>query len=451
MLRSAVLISVALGVLTACGGSSNTNDAPESKPTPPSPPVSNTITISVIDGYLSDADVCVIKENTSDCTFIGTTDEHGKIAIADDLKGQLVATVQAGKSKDSDRVGFVPYSYQMIANISTDTPNVISPYTTLAVLHDALNMDDIAAQLNLPLELITGNYLTSSDEKKSQVHILARAITTMLADDINGNDAQAVYKTTISVNQYIVTDLINQGIPLDNVNVAINNDNYSYSEKFDALEPFLESGPLNIVSMNNSYFASEGIRDLTFHDNVVTLDNSITSSYTISNDELIMTNDGKEGSDLFLYVSSSLSLSVPQLGKDLTIISSKDIGNGHAYVTKTQASWLLSGLAGQTKFLLFDDATISDNEPNPTLVKLQFSQESVTITENGETSIVPWTMDQFSGMLTLKLGDNNIRYMEINSDENITLLRPLRFGSPTLMLSDKALANSLHQRWLKLI
>jgi len=455
MFKNSVFLSISLCILTACGGSSDNSSSEENKSTEPLPSTSPShVTVKVIDGYLSDADVCVIKENTSECTFIGSTNEQGNIDISKDLKGQLVATITAGKTKDSDSAGFVPRSYQLTANISSDTPTVISPYTTLDVLNNDLNMADIASDLNLPLALLEGDYVASNSIEKSQVHALARAITTQLSANFDNNDTQALYATVTSANQYISTDLINAGVSLDNINVIIKKNSYSYSQKIETLSSFLESQPLEMVSMNTAFFAHEGILGVTFKDNVVTLSNGATSSYTFSDDELVMVNNGKESKDLFLYVSASLSLSVPSSDTDLVIITTNDLGNGHAISTKSQASWIDSGLIGQTKYLLFDDASVNDHEPDPTLIKLEFAQSTVTLTENGETVTVPWTMDTQTGLLTLKLRDiysRDIRYMEVTSDENISILRELSFSAPTLMLSNEELATSLYQRWLNLI
>ena len=447
MFKNIALSFLCVAVLAACGGSDTTqNDVGSTPPISPTVPTSSEITFKVIDGYITNADVCVIPTQGSSCEFLGSTNEQGLITIPADTTGQLVATIKAGVSKDSDRIGFVPKSYQMIADIVAVSPNVITPYTTIDALNLEKNMADIAADFNLPLAAISGDYIESSAAEKAQVHALARAITSLLAEDFNNNDISVLYSTAEQANEYITTDLSNAMIDLNLVNVIVSNGEFSHITKFSVLSDFLEQGPLDMTSLNNSYFYGEGgVRHVEFNNGTVSINNGSAVNYEINGDELKLTNDGQQGTDLFIYTSDSLSLSIPLADKDLTVMSTQDIGNGHATISPLQASWVESGLVGKTKFLIFDDSTIDDFTPVPTLVKMEFDEETVTLTENGETQTVSWSMYS-SGLFILELEQRSISYREIITDGDITLVIGTG-GAPSLLLDNEGLATSIYQQW----
>lgn len=455
MLKNIVLSSLCVAVLAACGGSdtpktpNNTSTTPPKTPvvpTVPTIPTSSEITFKVIDGYIAGADVCVIATQGSSCEFLGTTNAEGLITIPADTIGQLVATIKAGSSKDSDRVGFVPNSYQMIADIVANSPHVITPYTTIDVLNPDKNMADIAADFNLPLDVINGDYIASSADEQAQAHALARVITTQLAENFNNNNISVLYSTAEQANEYITTDLSNGIVDLNSVNVTVSNGEFSHITKFSSLTGFLEQAPLDMVSLNNSHFYGEGgVRTVEFNSGAVSINNGTALSYEIDGDKLKLGNAGQQEGDLFIHVSDSLSLSVPLADKDLIVMSTQDYGNGHATISPLQASWVESGLIGKTKFLIFDDSEIGDFTPVPTLVKMEFAEDTVTLTENGETQTVPWSMYS-SGLFKLELEQGSINYMEIITDGDVTLVSGSR-GAPSLLVNNEALATSIYQRW----
>jgi hypothetical protein len=448
-MKKIILPLIILGSLTACGGGSESSqNIADNKDTSVPPTSSTTVEYRVIDGYIEKADVCVIRVNQASCESIGSTNSDGVISIPDDvISGRLVATIIGGQSKDADIVGYVAHTYQMIAEISADTANVITPFTTLDILDDEKSLDDIAADLNLPIDVISSDYIASQAAEQSHVHALARAMTMHLKDDVSANNIDSLHAATNSINAYIEGNVTNAGIDPNTVNVQTNNDKLSHTLKISSLETFLEQGPLSMVSMNTPYFYREGIREVLFSQGVVKLDSS-TSNYEINEDDLILTSNGEQSTDKFLYVSSRLSLSVPVADKDLIIMSSTVLGNGHAVRYAEQVTWDRSTFAGQTRFLIFDDAMISDQEPRPSFVKMEFSAETVTLHENGEVMTIPWAVDSFAGVLKLDMNATNdgvIRLTEMLSDEHITIAKGA--GAPSLVLKDEALATSIYEKW----
>lgn len=448
MLKKTFLSTAIVSILAGCGGGSDNSTEPDDS-TLVVPPSSEEVSIKVIDGYLESADVCLIAEGSDSCEFIGTTNEEGYVNITNDRKGLLVATITAGQAKDADQVGFVSSSYQMSAELDENSTYVITPYTTLDVLYDDKTMADIAADLSLPLELIEGDYVDSTLSEQAHVHALARAMTQQLSADVDNNDLSTLYDTASQINDYINSDLVNSGEDLSSVNITISNGVISHSAIISSLKDFLEQAPLYMTSINTSAFASEGVREVVFDNGTVTVGN-FTASYSVNGDLLTTTADGDSETDLFLYASSQLSLSVPINNKDLTVMATEQFGNGLDLEWK-EASWLESGLSGQTKYLVFDDASITDEEPNPSFTKIYFDNDTVTITENGESFTVPWSMDPSTGIFELELGDlahSNLKFAEIISDGQITILNNVNSVTPpTLMFDDEALAQSIYQQW----
>ncbi len=210
MIKKTLIALSISSLLSACGGSSA--DKPET-PVAITPDTTPAVAAEfrVIDGYLSNASVCVIAEGARYCVEVGTTDENGLITLPVDItSGQVVATITAGQTQDADRVGFVGNSYQLVANISAETPNVITPFTTLDVLDTTKSMTDIAAELNLPESLLNSDYVTSDDAHKAHVHALARAVVTELDVDKASNDVAALFTKTSIINDYINESLANQ-------------------------------------------------------------------------------------------------------------------------------------------------------------------------------------------------------------------------------------------------
>jgi hypothetical protein len=444
-----ILVSLTVAsMLSACGGSSSGDSvqAPiDSKITPT--PIA--VEYRVIDGYLSAADVCLIATGEANCESIGKTDENGSISVASDITaGQIVATVVAGQTKDADGVGFVGRSYQMVATISSDTPNVVTPFTTLVSLDATKSMADIAASLNLPESLLSGDYVASEDVKKSQVHALARGLATLLSGNKDDNDLSNLVEQVAAINEYITTELANNNVDLNTVNFIINGNTVTHNKAITKLSDFLESGDVYVGSINSAFFAMEGVRPASFSNGQMTM-NGFTTSYEIDGDKLIMTVDGGKEADRFIYTSADLTLSVPLKEKDLTVMSHNLFGDSVDFeLTNT---WDETDFIGKTYYLVFDDASSMDQTPVPVIVSFSFSQSTVKITEGDSSVESPWKI--FLGMLNIDMleagvGERNFVFAKSISDNNITLVRDLKDGrAPSLLFKEESLARAVYAKW----
>ena len=442
-------------LLVGCGGSSETPSVVDDQVVGSTEP--SVIKYKIIDGYLGGVDVCVIPPNSSVCNYVGTTDVNGIVAIDSGITGTIVAQVVAGKATDTDIVGFVPTSYEMMAEISKDTPNVITPFTTIDTLDTTKSMSDIAAELNLSEDVIASDYIVSADATQSHAHALARFMASQLANQIGDNDVAQLYSIMNLGNNYITEKLLNTATNLDAIQVHLQYGSVYHTSLMPTLGEYLEQGPLTMLSLSTPFFAYSGAQDLVFNNSVVTLSGE-SSAYSINGNTL---NLGGDGEDKFLYVSDKFSLSVPVNDKDLVLISPIDFANGHALFSTehTRLQNELASLAGQTRYLIFDDALVSGSKPEPSFVKIDFiNKEKAILTEEGEQIEITWSYDSFQfpdlifgNILILHMGEHNtsdIRLFELMSDEHISIMDINRgVTPPQLLFKDEHLAKAIFEKW----
>ena len=449
MKKTLIALSIT-SLLTACGGTSSEESGLNSSATE----------YRVIDGYLSKANVCLIAEGETNCEDIQQTDENGLITLpAGTESGQLVATIVAGQTSDADSVGYVGKTYQMIANISDTSQNVITPYTTLDALDSTKSIEDIAADLGLSVDLIKGDYVASNHEDKVKVHAIARALVTQLAEKKDDNDSAKLSTLAAEINEYITTDLENTGTDLSKQNIVIDeNGAISHENAITSLADFLESTELTVQSLNSYRANHEDKGTATFSNGQFTLTNDENpSSYEIIGNKLTLLSDGETETDQYLYVSNKLSLSVPlENTKDLILTSTSAAINTTAW-TKTE-------LTGNTFYFISDDAGTSDSTPVPLIMVMKFNEDSVIISdinekngygETGDGETVSWNIVE--GKLTINTSEveateRDLIFSKEISDNNVTMLSDSAKEGVALtsMFKEKSFATSIYKRWVKI-
>ena len=447
MKKTLIALSIT-SLLTACGGSSSEESGLNSSSTE----------YRVIDGYLNKADVCLIAEGETNCGEIYQTDENGLITLpAGTESGQLVATIVAGQTSDADSVGYVGKTYQMIANISDTSQNVITPYTTLDALDSTKSIEDIAADLGLSVDLIKGDYVASNHEDKVKVHAIARALATQLAEKKDDNDSAKLSTLATEINEYITTELENNDTDLSKQNIVIDeNGAISYEKAITSLSDFLESAELTVQSLNSYRANHEDKGTATFSNGQFTLTNDENpSSYEIIGNKLTLLSDGETEAetDQYLYVSNKLSLSVPlENTKDLILTSTSAAINTTAW-TKTE-------LTGNTFYFISDDAGTDISTPKPLIMEMKFNEDSVIISditdineETGDGETVSWNIAE--GKLTintLDVTERDLIFSKEISDNNVTMLSDsAKEGvALTAMFKEKSFATSIYESWVKL-
>ena len=115
MFKKSLLTLFVISTLSACDSDDTTS--------------STSKTITVIDGYLVNANVYADRNanglSESD-ELIGKTNDSGQIEIpAGDTGYDMIVSVEAGVTSDSDKPGFISHNYVMHAGNSSD---VITPF-----------------------------------------------------------------------------------------------------------------------------------------------------------------------------------------------------------------------------------------------------------------------------------------------------------------------------------
>jgi hypothetical protein len=215
------LQAVALAsILTACGSSTDSRNAADTDTT--------ATTYTVIDGYLSAAEVYVLSATDNLETRIGETDANGQIQIPDKYKDYtVIAKIIAGKTIDSDSPGFVTKSYEMR---STENSTVVTPFTTLAYMNQ-ISLKNLALVLHLDEADVAGDYVNSEDGK---AYLVARTLASQLDAD-SSNDADDVDDLqTLAINavSYIDSFLPVMGEDLNKIKLNVDSNDNSLSYQF---------------------------------------------------------------------------------------------------------------------------------------------------------------------------------------------------------------------------
>ncbi|ABM03732.1 hypothetical protein Ping_1964 [Psychromonas ingrahamii 37] len=219
MLKKSLLVVALASILTGCGGSSDSTDT-------------GSTTYTVIDGYLSAAEVYVLSPDGSTKTLIGETDINGKIQIPTEYEGYtVIAKIIAGKTIDNDSPGIpVTKSYEMRG---TADSTVVTPFTTLANIN-VMTLTDLALELELEEADVGGDYVKSPDGK---AHLVARTLAARLDDDSSNDHDDADHLKTLAGNSvtYIRDNHEQHGDDLDTVELYYDTeDNLSSGVRVDS-------------------------------------------------------------------------------------------------------------------------------------------------------------------------------------------------------------------------
>lgn len=180
------LLACLMGLLSACGGGGgglNINVNLTAEKLPPQTPT----TITVIDGYIEGAIVCVDRNKNGTCDAgetQGKTDAAGKVTLgilADEVgKYPIVANIPVGAIDSDDRNAPLVTAYTLSA--PADQPAIVSPLSTL--VHRLMEKDGIStAQASRQIESSVGDpridYIQSKD---LPVRLAAKLLATMMQD-----------------------------------------------------------------------------------------------------------------------------------------------------------------------------------------------------------------------------------------------------------------------------
>lgn len=171
-------VSVAVATLialTACGGGSSTSPTSTggatSNPSTPSTPV----TVTVMDGLIRNAKVCVDSNNNNACDageIQGSTDANGQVTLSIPTASLGAAKIIANVGTDAVDVdnGAVPTAFTMTAPATGGTTAVVSPLTTMVQTKmetDKVSLQDAINYVKAQTGLTTASPMDNFIEKRA--------------------------------------------------------------------------------------------------------------------------------------------------------------------------------------------------------------------------------------------------------------------------------------------
>ena len=419
--------------LTGCGSDSNESVTPNE----------NTKTITVIDGYLTNAEVCVDKNDNKQCDdgeSIGFTNEKGQLTVPKELAAYpLLAKAVVGKTQDSDSIGYVANSYTMGASKNMD---VITPFTTMAH-HDNISIDELASQLNLDSKTISGDYVAdkATNQEAIKAHLIARSLTSALPEDLNKLNKEQITNVVIAA-QKIIDNHENNGTlnKLDDVRVVIDEaGNIEEQQLVSNLHSYLTSKEAWFLgSMNQGYMSDEGIQKATYKADGSSewFDKEGISSgikpFKVQGNHFIEANGSK--GDEFIITSPNLALTVASGdGNDLLFWTPKKLDDSFTPEKLTPKQF-----ENKTWFFVGDDSTT--HNPEPMMAEMTFLPlaengiGTVTISENGESFKITWQLQD----VATDFGSHNILFLDFPEGDNDMAVMPVTNGNGLMLVSDLA-------------
>ncbi|QUJ68898.1 hypothetical protein KDD30_07410 [Photobacterium sp. GJ3] len=454
MRKSLLSVVVTAAILSGCGGSDSDNDDGKN--------LDGKVTVQVIDGYLSNAQLCVDRNRNAHCDtgelLIEKTNGNGQIIIsASDSQYPLIARVIAGESSDSDHPGFVWQDAELYAPAGQ---TILSPFSTLAYLNGQ-SLADYAASLNLDANLLSQDYvaLKSSNPDAKKVHLYARTMNAMLGATLSENDLEG-QKIWIQNLKNKIQELENNQVDFDTVTLTLGkNGQFSQSERVKGIQPFLE-GNTGVKFLQWLNASIDIPHHLTFTDGKITSSSigyiQAGTDYQVSGTSVTMASQPETKID-FVYVSPDIALGYvyhDPSKKFLTFWQSEaDYLNGSTDLAQED-------FTGQIWYLLRDAAGPEAKEeepPVPELNELVFlSATRVSINPMGADAYeAEWgfTSDPNESFQTLTIEFSNNNTMILDTDTSkagVTLLKQnIVNDNPQtiLMTQNKALAKALHKHW----
>lgn len=421
--------------LTGCGSDSS-SDSNESII-----PNEKTKTITVIDGYLTNAEVCADKNNNKQCDSgesIGFTNEKGQLTISKELAAYpLLAKAIVGKTQDSDSIGYVTSSYTMGASKNLD---VITPFTTIAH-NDNISFDELASQLNLDSKTISGDYVVDkvANPEAIKAHLIARSLTSALPEDLTLLNKEQITKV-VTAAQKTIEKHENSGTlnELDDVRVVIDEaGNIEEQQLVSDLHSYLISkNAWFLGSMNQGYMSDEGIQKATYKVDGSSEwfdkdgNSSGTEPFKVQGNHFIEI-DGSKG-DEFIFTSPNLALTVASGdGNDLLFWTSEKLDDSFTPKQLTSKQF-----ENKTWFYVGDDS--ATHNPDPMMAEMKFSPlaengiGTVTISENGESFDITWQLQD----VTTDFGSHNILFLDFPKGDKDMAVMPITNGNGLMLVSD---------------
>ncbi|PJC87715.1 hypothetical protein CSW98_00885 [Vibrio sp. HA2012] len=455
-----------------------------------------------IDGYLINAEVYLdVNENdTIDAGDIQleNTGTDGSVAIdAEGSQYPIIVRAVAGSTYDSDTAGLVKETFEMYADAGS---SVISPFTTIVHTSD-LTLSDLAAELGVDEELLSGNYLEDTSTTADAVHLTARSITSVLKEALSSSiNNKSTIKNSVATIVNAVNNAVNDGDDLDSIVIDSsgnsNSSPSSFSDFFtkldtDSSHETFDYGNTFMQLPSNPYeLGNADMGGLSFTDTTISIrDNSgeVTNSYPVNYNETqnaysYNVDENNVTTDVLFRGNEFAVISQPKVSLLVDLSKFNDYNDDVDSETLDYYCFSSDDLAGKTYYLIYDN---SDDTavPDPQYITLAFGEYSevmltgsssgnaVSITQNGTTTESTWLLADTPSTKTgifsyeLYINDLNLRISNLVTDEtasnstSIVYIRDAEDGSYSYYISDssvytgglmttnRTLADNLYAKW----
>lgn len=225
-----------LVMLTACGGGSSTSPTSTggatSNPSTPSTP-STPVTVTVMDGLIRNAKVCVDSNNNHACDageIQGSTDANGQVTLSIPTASLGAAKIIANVGTDAVDVdnGAVPTAFTMTAPATGGTTAVVSPLTTMVQSKmdtDKVSLEDAINYVKTQTGLTTASPMDNFIEKRasSAEHRKAGDVARLLVLSMQKSKTVAASTTATTATACLTgsTDSENERIKDSNINTSL--------------------------------------------------------------------------------------------------------------------------------------------------------------------------------------------------------------------------------------
>jgi len=445
-LRIATLLLPAL--IMGCGSDSDSSDSK---------------VITVMDGYLHNASICIDRNSNSLCevdeTLPEKTNELGQIKIdSADAQYPIMAMAIAGTTYDSDQLTPISQSYTLIAPANSD---YVTPFTTLAYLNNS-SLQILAEQFAINYGAISSDYVKNTESESQRAHLIARAITPFFDQQLLANDVAELNTNLEQITALAQTEL-SSGVDLDAINISYNTELEVFysSPKETSISPYISDRSFVYTRFSTYRAEFYGLEDeVTFNNGVISYFN-INDEYTLERNKLLY----GDRSFSYLIMNEDYLLSFTE-DNDLGMWTDDSIWSNPTVQIEN------SFVAGQTFYHLRDiNGTIGKESATAKLTKLEFdSENSVVVTPEGEDGFtavwevkdwVNWKDETYrvihiefpegqQNRPSLRKEDRMVLEMKLVSDKISVVTNHLTLAvvPENLLIKDENLARVIYRTWL---
>lgn len=191
------LVAASVLALGACGGGGGDDDP--ATPPEPTPPTTTAVTVTVMDGLLRNAKVCVDVNEDGRCgddEFVQRTGADGQavIEVPNELVGQRTLLAEVGTDAVDADSGAVTPAYTLSA--PGDGTGIVSPWSTLVELvrrRDALTTDQAAAlvqsQTGLSISPLSNYSGATAGSEAATLAVAARVLVASVQSQLDALSA----------------------------------------------------------------------------------------------------------------------------------------------------------------------------------------------------------------------------------------------------------------------